>query len=56
MQAPLGWRQRANHFCLLRLLTEAGLVTREQRGKWACYRVMTEAVTALSDVLRIPGT
>lgn len=31
----------------MRLLTEAGLVTREQRGKWAYYRLVDEAFAAL---------
>ena len=39
----------------MKQLVEAGLVTREQRGKWAYYRVITDAMSALSDVLRDPG-
>jgi ArsR family transcriptional regulator len=37
----------------MKLLTEAGLVTREQRSKWAYYRVVPEAMAALSDTLRV---
>jgi ArsR family transcriptional regulator, arsenate/arsenite/antimonite-responsive transcriptional repressor len=36
----------------MRLLAEAGLVTREQRGKWAYYRVEPAALDALSTALR----
>jgi ArsR family transcriptional regulator len=39
----------------MKLLVDAGLVTREQRGKWAYYRVITESLLALSNVLRAPG-
>jgi ArsR family transcriptional regulator, arsenate/arsenite/antimonite-responsive transcriptional repressor len=35
----------------MKQLVEAGLVTREQRGKWAYYRVVPESLRALSDVL-----
>ncbi|GMQ92638.1 MAG: metalloregulator ArsR/SmtB family transcription factor [Acidimicrobiia bacterium] len=37
----------------LSLLTEAGLVTREQRGKWAWFRVERESVAVLRDALNI---
>lgn len=37
----------------LKLLTDAGLLTREQRGKWAYYAVVPQALDALGDVLRI---
>jgi ArsR family transcriptional regulator len=39
----------------MKQLVEAGLVTREQRGKWAYYRVVPEAMLALSDTLRAPA-
>jgi ArsR family transcriptional regulator, arsenate/arsenite/antimonite-responsive transcriptional repressor len=39
----------------MKQLTEAGLVTREQRGKWPYYRVVPEALLALSDTLRVPA-
>ncbi|WP_344652513.1 metalloregulator ArsR/SmtB family transcription factor [Cryptosporangium japonicum] len=35
----------------MRLLAEAGLVVREQRGKWAYYRLVPEALGALSRAL-----
>lgn len=41
----------------MRVLADAGLVTREQRGKWAYYTVVGEALDALSSSLasRQPG-
>lgn len=36
----------------MKQLVEAGLVTREQRGKWAYYRIIPETMTALSEILR----
>jgi ArsR family transcriptional regulator len=35
----------------MRLLVEAGLITREQRGKWAYFAVVDEALVALSTSL-----
>lgn len=35
----------------MKLLVEAGLVTREQRGKWAYYRVADHALTAVAQAL-----
>lgn len=35
----------------LSVLTEAGLLTREKRGKWAWYRVVPERVANLRDAL-----
>lgn len=32
----------------MKLLADAGLVTREQRGKWAYYRVVDEALLAIA--------
>jgi len=37
----------------MRLLAEAGLVTREQRGKWAYYRLVGDAFEALRNALSI---
>jgi ArsR family transcriptional regulator len=37
----------------MKLLVEAGLVTREQRGKWAYYRLAPEAAAPLGDMLRV---
>jgi ArsR family transcriptional regulator len=36
----------------MKLLADAGLVSRDQRGKWAYYRVETETLTALSAALQ----
>ena len=36
----------------MKRLVDAGLVTREQRGKWAFYRVVDATLTSLSDALR----
>lgn len=35
----------------MKQLVDAGLVTRDQRGKWAYYRVVDETLAALSDAL-----
>jgi ArsR family transcriptional regulator len=32
----------------MKQLADAGLVTREQRGKWAYYRIINDALTALA--------
>ena len=54
LTAPLGLSQpTVSHH--MKLLTEAGLVTREQRSKWAYYRVVPEAMAALGDTLRVTG-
>jgi ArsR family transcriptional regulator len=37
----------------LSLLTDAGLLTREQRGKWAWFSVETDRVSVLRDALDI---
>lgn len=37
----------------LSILAEAGLVTREQRGKWAWFRVQPERVAVLQDALAL---
>lgn len=39
----------------MKLLVEAGLVTREQRGKWAYYAVVPGAFDALSAALSPVG-
>ena len=38
----------------MRQLVEAGLLSREQRGKWAYYRVIDSALAGLADTLRAP--
>ena len=35
----------------MKLLVDAGLVTREQRGKWAYFRVVPDTLNALSKAL-----
>lgn len=37
----------------MKLLVEAGLVTREQRGKWAYYAVVSETFRQLSSALNL---
>jgi ArsR family transcriptional regulator, arsenate/arsenite/antimonite-responsive transcriptional repressor len=39
----------------MKQLVEAGLVTREQRGKWAYYQVIPQAMLALSSTLHSPA-
>jgi ArsR family transcriptional regulator len=39
----------------MKLLVDAGLVHREQRGKWAYYRVVNETLTTICQALE-PGT
>lgn len=39
----------------MKLLVEAGLVTREQRGKWAYYRVADRSLRELADALGAPA-
>ena len=47
---PLGLTQpTVSHH--LRVLLDAGLVEREQRGSWAFYRVVPEQLRSLRDVL-----
>lgn len=36
----------------MKLLVDAGLATREQRGRWAYYRVVTEALEQASRTLQ----
>src|ERR1700740_3734471 len=53
LTAPLGLSQpTVSHH--MKQLVEAGLVTREQRTKWAYYRVVPEAMAALGEMLRGP--
>lgn len=39
----------------MRLLAEAGLVTREQRGKWAYYRVDSDALRTVANAITPAG-
>ncbi len=49
---PVGLSQPTVSHHMKKLL-DAGLVTREQRGKWAYYRVLDATLSTLSDVLRV---
>ena len=50
LTSPVGLSQpTVSHH--LRQLVEAGLLTREQRGKWAYYRVVPSALDALAGAL-----
>jgi ArsR family transcriptional regulator len=35
----------------MKQLVDAGLVTREQRGKWAFYRVVEDALQSVADAI-----
>lgn len=51
LTAPVGLSQpTVSHH--MRQLVDAGLVTREQRGKWAYYRVVGDALAALAGALQ----
>ncbi|MEU4782941.1 metalloregulator ArsR/SmtB family transcription factor [Micromonospora sp. NPDC023633] len=53
LTAPLGLSQpTVSHH--LRILTEAGLIEREQRGVWAYYRLVPSAIAAIADLLTPP--
>ena len=54
LTAPVGLSQPTVSFHMKQLVG-AGLVTREQRGKWNYYRVVPEALLAASDILRVPS-
>ena len=54
LTAPVGLSQPTVSFHM-RQLVEAGLVTREQRGKWNYYRVVPQALLAASELLRAPA-
>ncbi|MTV26586.1 helix-turn-helix transcriptional regulator [Nitriliruptoraceae bacterium ZYF776] len=52
LTAPLGRSQPTlSHH--LAALTDAGLLHREKRGRWAYYRLRPERVAALRDALRL---
>jgi len=51
---PLGKSQpTVSHH--LSVLTDAGLLTREKRGRWAWYRVVPERLAVLRDALGTPS-
>ena len=50
LTAPVGLSQpTVSHH--MRQLVDAGLVTREQRGKWAYYRLVDDAFTSIAQAL-----
>lgn len=50
LTAPVGLSQpTVSHH--MRVLAQAGLVTREQRGKWAYFRLVDEAFDALREAV-----
>lgn len=55
LTAPVGLTQpTVSHH--MKQLVEAGLVTREQRGKWAFYRVVDTTLATLSHALQPTAT
>jgi DNA-binding transcriptional ArsR family regulator len=40
----------------LKILVDAGVLQRQQRGKWAYYRLVPETLAAISDLLTPPRT
>lgn len=53
LSGPLGRSQPTiSHH--LSVLTDAGLISREKRGKWAWYRVVPERLAFLRDALAPP--
>lgn len=53
LTAPVGLSQgTVSHH--MKLLADSGLVTREQRGKWAYYALNDGALDAAADTLRSP--
>jgi ArsR family transcriptional regulator len=39
----------------LRILVEAGILSREQRGKWAYYRLITDTLNTLAALITSPA-
>ncbi|HVD24044.1 MAG TPA: metalloregulator ArsR/SmtB family transcription factor, partial [Lapillicoccus sp.] len=40
----------------LKILADAGILTREQRGRWAYYRLVPDTLTTLSELIKPAGT
>ncbi len=54
LTAPVGLTQpTVSHH--MKLLVEAGLVTREQRGKWAYYRVVADTLRSVAQAIDPTG-
>lgn len=55
LTAPVGLTQpTVSHH--MKVLTDAGLVTREQRGKWAYYSLVPGALAAVATAISPPAT
>jgi len=53
LTTPLGLTQpTVSHH--LKVLVDAGLLSRDKRGVWAYYRVVPEALAALADLITVP--
>lgn len=39
----------------LKILVDAGILTREQRGKWAYYRLVPETLNVLAELITTPA-
>lgn len=54
LTAPLGLSQpTVSHH--LKVLVDAGLLTRDKRGVWAYFAIVPDALNALAAVLAVPG-
>ena len=54
LTGPLGLTQpTVSHH--LKVLTEAGLLTRDKRGVWAYYRIVPETLAAVREILAAPS-
>ncbi len=54
LTAPVGLSQpTVSHH--MKVLTDAGLLTRDQRGKWAYYRLVPDALDTLAALLTTTG-
>lgn len=40
----------------LRILVDAGILTRQQRGKWAYYRLVPETLDTLAELISTPAS
>jgi DNA-binding transcriptional ArsR family regulator len=40
----------------LKILVEAGILTRERRGKWAYYQLVPESLNSLATLIASPGS
>jgi ArsR family transcriptional regulator len=55
LTAPVGLSQpTVSHH--LKILVDAGILTREQRGKWAYYRLVPDTLNAISALIAEPAS